>query len=623
MAAIDTTQNIAQVTSTVPLVQIPPQDLQRGQPLPTSAGYMGKAGSIASIGDSLAHGLLKGLAVKEQRKAATAQVTIDALDKANTAAFGNYQQVAAEKGVDSTEGKAAYDAYLAQFNQAKEQKAKFLIPDEKAKKKPNDKKQTAAEKFGGGLKQFFERNPHIIPEISLMAMQPQKPGLTTDTQKTQNQLTEQKQGIELNQQNLEANKRRAAQDEITQRDVEMRKKVDAAGGIDAVVNDKNAPQDLREAARRGVAERLDKEGPDGQLRDKFARDVLTGNTSAWTPADRQVAAHLGYASEPREVTSTGTNGHSVMTLVDPSTNQPIPGSKPLDLGPPAWAQQFYAERAAQKSDIRSAVAKNPETYGITLTGDKQTDMARIDAASTRLFAESEEHIRATAGLTSRTGFEVQRDNAILKDATGDIMKQIPKKGTADFVWTNGQKVSLDQEQMKGILGQFMTDPQETPGNYAFRNQAKIPDGKDPQAAERDRQWAYNLVKNRMMSQPGKKAMTAQEADAILSKTALGTPITATAAPRGTYGQTTGGFGDWWKHEMKPGWFGGSDQPGPGGMSGPPQQSAPGVIGTPGEGKKLYAVPGEDGSFHPVYLNDDQLQQAVQQGLKPELVPDSQ
>ena len=344
--------------------------------------------------------------------------------------------------------------------------------------------------------------------------------MTADTEQTKNTLQSQGNELQLQGQQIEQNKLKQKQDQLKLQDQEALRQVDAAGGIDKVANDKNAPPELQMVARRAVSERLDKEGPDGQLKDKFANDVLTGNSKNWTPADRQMAANLGYAAQPKEMKITGKNGHEMEVLVDPQTNQPIPGAKPLDLGPPQWAQEFYSERAAKKADIRKSVAEDPEQYGVTLTGDKKTDDARIQAAADRVFVGHEQGIKAGVGTTGKTAFEVQRDNNILGDVSKEVMSRIGSKAgdKANFegpAWKT--PVSLSRQDAGNILNQFLTNPNETPGIYTFRDKPQLQQGKDAGAAERDRQWAYQLVKDRMMAQKGKNAMTAQQADSILKE----------------------------------------------------------------------------------------------------------
>jgi hypothetical protein len=318
-----------------------------------------------------------------------------------------------------------------------------------------------------------------------------------------------------------------------------------------------------------------------------------------------MAANLGYAAQPKEVKMTGKNGHEMEVLVDPNTNQPIPGSKPLDLGPPQWAQEFYGERATRKNDIRKSVAEDPESYGVTLTGDKKTDDARIQAAADRVFVGHEQGIKAGVGTTGKTAFEVQRDNNVLSDAAKEVMSRIGAKAgsKANFEWP-GEKnpVSLSREDAGNILNQFVTNPNETPGIYTFRDKPQLQGGKDAGAAERDRKWAYQLVKDRMMAAKGKSAMTAQQADSILKNTALGQPITPdmVQSPPPAAEKKKGAFSRFWDD----GPFGSSDKvEGKTGKSafGPPP-TASGA--TPGG--KYYTVPGVDG---PVQLSDEDVAKA--------------
>ena len=117
--------------------------------------------------------------------------------------------------------------------------------------------------------------------------------------------------------------------------------------------------------------------------------------------------------------------------------------------------------------------------------------------------------------------------------------------------------------------------------------------------ERDRQWAYQLVKDRMMAQKGKNAMTAQQADSILKNTALGQPITPdeVSAPAGGQEKKKGLFERVWDYGI------GKDDSGQQGSKGfgPPPTS-----GGATPGGKYYMAPGVDA---PVQLSDEEVQKA--------------
>jgi hypothetical protein len=606
--AVDTPQlRLDPYQSQVPLVQIPQQDLQPGQPLPQQAGYMGKAGSAASIADNVLKGFMRGRQVAEQKKAQQAGYAIDLSQKNETNAWNTYQDaLRTGQAKQGDENDPAYKAYLQAHHATSQTMEKVAIPEEKPKGQKGQKKKAdddnQPKSFGQKLSDFMKANPHFIPQLAITARVPNKPVMTADTEQTKNTLAEQGNQLTLQGQAIESNKVKQKQDQLKLQDQEALRQVDAAGGIDKVAKDPNAPPELQMVARRAVSERLDKEGPDGQLRDKFAQDVLTGNSKNWTPADRQMAANLGYAAQPKTIKVTGKNGHEQEIMVDPQTNQPIPGSKPLDLGPPQWAQEFYSERAAKQKDIRKSVAESPEDYGVTLTGDKKTDDARIQAAADRVFVGHEQGIKAGVGTTGKTAFEVQRDNNILSDVSKEVMSRIGSKAgdKANFegpAWKT--PVSLSRQDAGNILNQFLTTPNETPGIYTFRSKPELQTGKDAGAAERDRQWAYQLVKDRMMAAKGKNAMTAQQADAILKSTALGQPITAdeVKAPPAGSEKKKGFFERFWDA----GPFGsGNEEKSSKGFGPPPT----GGGATPGG--KYYMAPGMDG---PVQLSDEEVQKA--------------
>jgi len=185
-------------TSTVPLVQIPP-DVMSGQTRPDAPlqGQFGKKGTGAlAIGDSLLKGFMLGHQQKEQRKQAQAQATINAADAASEAAYQEYQTALTNAGgkADDPKAQAAYQAYTTAFQAGKQAKAQFVIPEKGQKgkknttdtdpvKSPDDKKKKGTASAGfNNIKDFFEANPHIIPQIALMTMQPKPPGLSPQGQ---------------------------------------------------------------------------------------------------------------------------------------------------------------------------------------------------------------------------------------------------------------------------------------------------------------------------------------------------------------------------------------------------------------------------------------------------------
>ena len=117
---------------------MPQEDLQRAQPLPTEAGYMGKTGTAFTGADAVLKGMLKGLQMKEQKKYQQATATMNALDTTTQSSYDNYQTLLAQGKTD--DAKAAYDVYLKNFNDAKAAKAQFTIPEKKPKESKAQKK---------------------------------------------------------------------------------------------------------------------------------------------------------------------------------------------------------------------------------------------------------------------------------------------------------------------------------------------------------------------------------------------------------------------------------------------------------------------------------------------------
>jgi hypothetical protein len=591
-------------TSTVPLIQIPREELQKN-PEP-AANYMGKAGGIAEIGNSILKGTLRGLQDKEQRKYATATATINALDKTTESAYQQYQEaLATGKDKDSTD--AAYDNYVKRFNDAKAQKAQFIIPQKPAKGQGGDKKKKNAQQpqsgggFGAGIKQFFERNPHVIPELALATMYPKQPGPSVDTMRTKNQLQEDQNTLTSQSQNIEKGKIDIAKEQKQQALEDQKQKVDEAGGAAAVLKNTNAPPELQQAARRIQAEALDKESPEGQLRVQMEQDVLNGNSAKWTPGQKQLAGAWGLAPQPKSVKVMGKNGHEQEILVDPTTNQPIQGSKPLDLGPPAWAQEFYAKRAADKNDIKSAIAQNPTQYGIQLSGDKKTDEAKINAVSARLFIEAEEGIKSASSLTGKTGYEVQRDNGWLNDVIG-TMKLDAAAGKSPFdgkdqkiTYPGGKEVPLDRAGVKKIFDEFT---QYNQGIRTFRDNPENPDGKSAEELEADRKWLQKYVENRGEVLKGKANIPGQSSEEILKSTALGRPITTTGSSKKDSGFSKPSFMDTVGSAILPGMWKASGEASGGGFAKPEvQQSAPQIpadapVATDAAGNQYIFVDGQ-------------------------------
>ena len=190
--------SITPYTSTVPLIQLPPQAIeQQSRPAAPLQGEFGRKGTGAlAIGDSLLKGFMAGHQMKEQRKNAQAQATINAADAASEAAYGQYQDALTKAGgkQDDPAAQAAYQAYTTAFQAGKQAKAQFVIPEKTQKgkkaagdtdpvKSPDDKKKKNPVSAGfNNIGDFFAANPHVIPQIALVTMQPKPPGLSPQGQ---------------------------------------------------------------------------------------------------------------------------------------------------------------------------------------------------------------------------------------------------------------------------------------------------------------------------------------------------------------------------------------------------------------------------------------------------------
>ena len=170
MAVNQNPVEISPYTSQVPLVQLPVADMQAGTtPAPPLPGQFGKKGTGAlAIGDAILKGFMQGHQIKEQKRHVEAQTTIAAADAASQKAFSDYQDTLtqAQGNVNDPKAQAAYDAYQKVFNQGKEAKSKYVIPEKP--QKGQQKKGEKGEKKSGfsSIKDFFEANPHVIPQIA-------------------------------------------------------------------------------------------------------------------------------------------------------------------------------------------------------------------------------------------------------------------------------------------------------------------------------------------------------------------------------------------------------------------------------------------------------------------------
>lgn len=605
--AVDQPQiKIDPYTSTVPLVQLPVQEMDAGnRPNPPILGQFGKKGTGAlAIGDSILKGFLQGHELKEKKKYAQATATIAAADKSSEDAYQQYQEaLSSNKDPQATE--AAYKNYTDIFNRSKAAKAQFVLPEKPAKGQKKDKKDGGG--AFGGIKEFMAANPHIIPQIALATMQPKPPGASRETKEADLRTKQLETSTKLQDEQLGAVKEERARAAETDAKAKQREAVEAAGGVEAVLGDKKAAPELQQAARTMKYSALDAQSPEAKIKTQGEQDVLSGASKDWPPEKRMLMGAMGVVPMPTPTTVQGKNGRQQQILVDPTTNQPVKGSTPLDLGPPAWASEFYAKQGAARADIRKAVESDPLSFGIQPSSDPKANKAAIDARVDRLVVEHEFGIHTLAGSLGKTGYEVQRDNGYLEDASKDLNARFTTKApVTSFDWPGGGRVDLTKDQANAILNQFVTDPTTTSqggiaGVRAFRSAPEIQQGKDAGAAERDRQWAYQFVKGRMMAAKGKNALTSEQADDLLKNTALGRPITSggpmTAppeAPKGMFGR----IGDW-LHDRKT--AAGLK------MTPPPQ---------PGAAMKLYMVPGYD---QPVQLTDEEAQKARSQSIAVEPV----
>ena len=549
---------VSPYTSTVPLVQIPPEAMNITPHQPLQGQFMKPGTGALAIGDAIFKGVLLGHQAKEQRKAVQAEATIAAADKAEEAAYQNYQTALSQaKGdVSDPKAKAAYDAYMGVFNQVKETKAKLVIPEKPGKGKTQggtsgqgkDKKPG----FMGGIKEFFEANPHLVPQIAVMAMQPKPEGQSMEARIQDAQLSAYETDAKVRTQELSnlTYERKQREEQDTRQKLE--RQVEENGGVDAVMANQKAAPELQQTARRMKYSSLDAMTPEGKLKynlEQTLTQAITGKGGSseevagkLSPTERVMAGEFGLLPKVTEKTVTGKNGNKYAIQFDPLTNQPVVGTKPLDLGPPAWEQEFYAKRAIEKEDAIREVANNPQAYGVKLTGNTAQDNASILATANHIVASKEFGIRSLAGSLGQTGFEIQRDsswlNNVVKAAglnsksspldTGQVTISYPieVKGQDGKPIPAGKEFAVGRDYFAKILNEFTLPSTEDAGVRGFRPTPSNPDGKKPEVLDAERRFLYNWVKNQMVSGRGKNALTEEQADSLLAQTALGTPIVA-------------------------------------------------------------------------------------------------
>ena len=184
-------------TSTIPLVQVPPEAIGGGQPAtkPLQGNYT-KAGGKMAIGDALMKGFLQGHALKEQKNYAQAQASLNAVQTGEQSAWKNYQDALTLGTAKPDKEDPLYKAYLEAHQRTTDVMSKYATPPKKTKggaAQPssgttesggkNDK--VAAQKpmsFGEKIKDFFAANPHLVPQLALLSRVPNPPTMEPDTQ---------------------------------------------------------------------------------------------------------------------------------------------------------------------------------------------------------------------------------------------------------------------------------------------------------------------------------------------------------------------------------------------------------------------------------------------------------
>jgi hypothetical protein len=222
----NTAINVTPYQSTVPVVSIPP-DAMNVTPAQPLQGQFGKKGTGAlAIGDAIVKGLMQGHAIKEQRKAEQANAQINIAQNAERTAWDQYQQsIASGKSNPKDPNDPYYQAYLKAHQGTSDTMAKYTIPEKPTKsgaaKGQQTKKKDKAEgdeakpqTFGQRLKDFFEANPHIVPQLAIATRMPNPPGMAPETLETRQTLENLNTTQQLDNLKLQEEQRKATAQKV-------------------------------------------------------------------------------------------------------------------------------------------------------------------------------------------------------------------------------------------------------------------------------------------------------------------------------------------------------------------------------------------------------------------------
>lgn len=458
---------ITPFTSTVPLVQTPPDVMgQQTRPAQPLSGEFGKRGTGAmAIGDSLLKGFMAGHQQKEQRKNAQAQTAIAAADGMRESAYQNYQQNLQKLGPqpDQNDPKfqqwkqqadGFYSDYAGVVQKSKEAIAPYVIP-EKTPKGQQKKGEKGEKKTGwNNFQDFFAANPHIVPSLGLMAIQPKPPGLAPQAQEQVQNLETNRLANEQKQRQLQNEKTyqegfttfaHLSPTEIASLPPDAKKgyaawqnaraaitplKYSGTAKLYDVGNGKKAYLYPEEAAQyypnaQPVDPTAPKPGSPAELEDKYFQSI--GITRADATAD-QLAAATQYAKAAGIVPTTTTSG----TTVDPQGNRTSTSTrtaKPGGISKPPTASAaptgITAPPTAKKTATSQQGISKPPQAGKTAQGGitppprgKETALtASVTRQATK--AQQEGYQKAESTYAAAADKADQAWQTAVRDAKGD------------------------------------------------------------------------------------------------------------------------------------------------------------------------------------------------------------
>ena len=508
-------------TSTVPLVQVPPQAIeQQSRPAAPLQGQFGghKGTGGLLIGDALLKGFMAGHQQKEQKQQAKAQATINAADAASEAAYQQYQDALTKAGGkhDDPSAKAAYDAYTTAFQAGKQAKAQFVIPDKTQKgkknttdtdpvKSPDDKKKKGAASAGfNSIKDFFEANPHIVPQIALMTMQPKPPGLAPaaqvqsldlQTAKTQNETAQRANADEqqkVNDRNMIAMYGKLTDDEIKKLPPEVQKQIaDPQNGL-VVAKNRYAMENRDKAKPDWFVDRdgnfhqvaVGEEPPPGWKKyEKTPTNESQSNmyydaaARAWgTTRDKLTVPQLEYVDAMKARSKAQLSGQTTYSYstTDTSGNRSTTTRKVSDpIQPPTGIKPLPEDTFKQGIQPPPTAGAAPRTQGVPDTAPQGSTQFTVGAKPKGMVEEGNLPIWNRPTVQNADGKHSSEYSRSFEEDGKEVL--VPTVVDGKFLTPDGKKPKEGSEEEKAMFKKAWQHYKDTGENLGKFNSVKSAD----------------------------------------------------------------------------------------------------------------------------------------------------